>query len=320
MCDGVPNCPAGQDEWRCPSTDLSQISVELFKCDKSGQKIAMNLVNDLYPDCPDGEDEIFLSTGLATRYDSLIQCPNKEFSCLPGHSRCFSWTQMCQYDLDKNGHLRYCRNGAHLATCEAIGCPSRFKCSNAYCVPLSRVCNSVWDCPGGEDEGTHLCANVSGSCPGLFKCKNGRCLDLDELCDGFEDCGDSGEDERFCQLARCPEGCLCHGLTINCPNYDTPVFPRELYFNVSGYRQMYLKSSSPFIPLLDMGFELAVLSLEGFTTNILLQHSFLNVSQLLHLNISFCKQLREIRGFAFQELVNLQSLSLHDHSKTASSI
>ena len=54
-----------------------------------------------------------------------------------------------------------------------------------------QVCDSLADCPGGEDEAG---CEFGGCQPGEFSCLSGRCIPPAWTCDGRPDC-QTGEDE-----------------------------------------------------------------------------------------------------------------------------
>ncbi len=101
------------------------------------------------------------------------------------------------------------QNGKYLLDCDEFECTTTyFKCPRYYCVPWRAVCNGVFDCPSGTDEGA--CGNRT-SCPGQFKCHNSSiCISPDNICDDAIDCILS-DDEYFCKPERhpCPENCTC---------------------------------------------------------------------------------------------------------------
>uniref|UniRef100_A0A0A9VWW2 Vitellogenin receptor n=1 Tax=Lygus hesperus TaxID=30085 RepID=A0A0A9VWW2_LYGHE len=70
-----------------------------------------------------------------------------------------------------------------------------FRCSNGHCLPMHVKCDTVRDCPSGEDE----LACHSYTCPiGTFSCKNGRqCIEHHSVCDSVHNC-DDGSDEADC--------------------------------------------------------------------------------------------------------------------------
>ena len=88
-----------------------------------------------------------------------------------------------------------CPGGEDEEDCEAQTClPSEFSCQSGRCLPPGLQCDGRPDCPAGEDE-----AGCDESCgPGEFLCGEGRCVGRVRLCDGVEDCA-QGEDEQYCQ-------------------------------------------------------------------------------------------------------------------------
>ena len=65
------------------------------------------------------------------KYRSFFRKTNKrtndqDKSCFLGHSKCYHKSKECVYELDGNGQLTTCRNGAHLADCVHIKSKSPF--------------------------------------------------------------------------------------------------------------------------------------------------------------------------------------------------
>ena len=121
---------------------------ELFYCSSSSEDdvIPISRVMDLIPDCLNAADEFMA-------IEPQVSCLSpQEIPCVPFHTKCFPFKGLCTYDHDQHGHLRYCRNGAHLLHCSPVLCPTRFKCPFSYCVPVKKLCDHVKDCPNGEDE------------------------------------------------------------------------------------------------------------------------------------------------------------------------
>ena len=107
---------------------------------------------------------------------------------------------------------------AHSAPCP----PTHFQCpQNGYCLPVFLRCNSVYDCPGHEDE--YNCKRYK--CKGLFRCRSSHiCVHVSHVCDSVFHCP-SRDDESLCTLSPCPTNCTCHGLAFVCSR----VFPVEEY-------------------------------------------------------------------------------------------
>ena len=79
------------------------------------------------------------------------------------------------------------------------------------------MCDSVDDCPDGEDE--DLCKESTLSCPNLLYCKEDDiCIHEHQYCDGIVHCQLSRDDEFLCENEQCPSGCTCHGQTVFCPS------------------------------------------------------------------------------------------------------
>ncbi len=183
-----------------------------FIC-RNATEIDTDRVNDLVSDCISSEDEPELIT-LAQGHKSNKTCAGKNIMpCFPGHSKCFYTKQMCQYRINANKVLEFCRNGGHLAECKNFDCQILFKCFRSYCIQNQYVCDGKLDCAGGIDE---------IKCPQLcifsFKCRSASfCLNFGFVCDGSTECP-HGDDELLCDFPQCYSGCLCLGLAIRCEN------------------------------------------------------------------------------------------------------
>ncbi len=83
------------------------------------------------------------------------------------------------------------------------------------------VCDSIWQCPYGDDEHQRICK--SWNCSGLFLCNQTPhiCLHLVSICDGFADC-QSAEDEMLCELPHvCAKECQCLMYAVSCTQWST---------------------------------------------------------------------------------------------------
>ncbi|XP_033116798.1 G-protein coupled receptor GRL101-like [Anneissia japonica] len=91
-------------------------------------------------------------------------------------------------------------------------CPSgTVKCPGTYCITKHLQCNTIWDCPNGEDE----IECESYECPGMFRChKSQVCVSRSQRCNGIIECPEA-DDEMYCNLT-CPTGCICVGLSVTC--------------------------------------------------------------------------------------------------------
>ena len=111
-------------------------------------------------------------------------------------------------------------------------CPdTHFQCpGEGYCLPVYVRCNSVYDCPGREDE--KGCDRFT--CPGFYRCRNSPvCVHADHVCDGVFQCPEH-DDELKCGMT-CPDNCQCHGYTFICTgNFPTENYPELRYLNADG--------------------------------------------------------------------------------------
>ena len=161
VCDGISHCRHGVDEF-CKTKVLECTVPEYFEC-TSGEKVPMKYVNDLIPDCKNGTDE----AAYKPYYQPEMLYPAEKLTCDSGKNVSFSLHHICQFDLDENGILQYCRNGAHLENCQMYNCSDTFKCPLSYCIPYRMVCNGVPDCLDMSDE--QECGSYV--CPGMLRCK-----------------------------------------------------------------------------------------------------------------------------------------------------
>ena len=165
VCDGVTDCPQGEDELQCGFSDMSNVTRALFlehnfqdkvplnskagdyKC-INGSNISHVLVNDLIPDCPEQDDEEtyykFLKNGsrpdffpdrvLCEESDATTCVKNYKGVCYPRHLHCIYETEYAQ----PAQYIRTCRNKAHLDSCEFYTCPSFFQMP--FCLLHPCVC------------------------------------------------------------------------------------------------------------------------------------------------------------------------------------
>ena len=97
----------------------------MFKCNNS-QLIDTSLFNDLIADCgPDGEDEPLLKSILL--YHNYSSCKPHEIPCMDGHFRCYNFSHICIFALNKFQHLVPCRNGAHIQNCKQFECNAMYQ-------------------------------------------------------------------------------------------------------------------------------------------------------------------------------------------------
>ncbi len=282
ICDGEKDCPDASDEHNClcllvKNTTFcqtvrrndqekcgplyyrsrqqkcrlylarkSETNVSLFpqqiECDKTN-RIASEQENDLVPDCEDHRDEPEL-VALLTKGLKTTCSDNNKIPCKPGHSRCYSFSEICIFRLDRHNNLFPCRNAGHLEDCKENECKSTYKCLNHFCIPWSYVCDKKTDCPNVDDENHLLLCEKYGKCTNMFKCKFSQiCLHLDDVCDGETECP-LADDETLCNLNHvCPNSCWCLALSILCENRDLTF--EEEHFSYLAVKMINLFISNP---------------------------------------------------------------------------
>ena len=72
--------------------------------------------------------------------------------CDYGSSECFSADRICTFERDIYGDPVHCSDTEHLRYCASHQCPDAFKCDGSYCIPVHMVCDTILDCPDGDDE------------------------------------------------------------------------------------------------------------------------------------------------------------------------
>ncbi len=190
-----------------------------FNC-SDGSVIDISLVNDLIPDCPNGEDETNHQTALRRSHLSANNLMQDQIQCEKGSTVLYHSSRICIFRLNGRGHLTPCRTGSHLKDCKNFQCNKEFKCPNHYCIPWIYVCDNKIDCPAGNDEISSMCETYT--CKELFHCHQSQlCVSLGDICDGFEDCP-LRDDEFSCQLndIHCYQHCTCFLLAILCSSEE----------------------------------------------------------------------------------------------------
>ena len=305
VCDQVNDCSDSSDEVMCtthhyiPDPNIADITQCDYQCKNSTVCISTSRVYDLIPDCPLADDENTDKTNLSCSHQDDIPC-------VPGHPHCFPIYQLCVYDLDQDGIMRYCRNGAHLTLCFGYQCPTKYKCPGSYCIPARRICDQVLDCPEGEDENDCPTGNVL--CPGFFRCREGPCIHPHEVCDGNIDCVTHGEDEWNCERGTCPWGCQCLGGSILCNYYKTA------RTNITFHQRSSLQMSGLIgLPTVKDGDTYINLKLGGTGPKHLPKNYCMNCSKLILMDLSHNK-INSIAVNAFDGLFSLHMLLLNNNS------
>ncbi|XP_038053125.1 uncharacterized protein LOC119725675 [Patiria miniata] len=235
-CDNVIHCADRSDETAC---DYPLCGLEEYQC-SNGQCVDKSKRCDLIEDCADSTDESLcamcnrgfqcydgtcLSEGAIC--DGMKHCPGTRWEDEPSdcwrecdityqltcnNGACANLSTTCLYDFDEYGLQVGCRDVTHLRFCESFECPAwTLKCPSSYCIPLRMRCDGRFDCPNGEDE-LH-CDEFH--CPGAYRCHGASyCVWPDKVCDGVAQCPER-DDEFYCDVT-CPDGCRCHGYSVEC--------------------------------------------------------------------------------------------------------
>ncbi len=205
-----------------------------------------------------------------------------------------------------------------------------YKCPGYYCINWKKVCNNIWDCPGGVEE--QVCSERQ-SCPGQYKChRTIICVTVYSLCDNETDCL-YGDDELFCSISlRCPSKCTCLLFSVSCVSrnnspFHDPYDYSHLVIFVRYFQISSLKSISKTFP---SGMVLSLSSnaltevcdstmVEHFVVHFLdMSHNFIHhlasncfihMNRLLIINMGN-NLLGEIKGHVFEHLFKLDNLDL----------
>ena len=221
--------------WQCSSLYFTDIDGKCYSSDheyiytedrsiiankiehENGNEIDIILVNDLVSDSGESVDDELILKHILVNHTFYPCYQEGEIPCRNGHNRCFDFSHICVYRLNKYHHLIPCRTGGHLQECEKFECNLKYKCPGSYCIPLVYVCDGKWDCHTGYDEHIlHTCK--IRNCVGLFHCsKSTICLPVEDVCDNYIDCP-LKDDELMCALKniKCPISCSCHNFAIQC--------------------------------------------------------------------------------------------------------
>ncbi len=329
VCDGVGDCPRNEDEQICKfyyldNTELTTIVEKIamlhfkgmetlpeenFQC-RDGRKISAMLQNDLVPDCWDQSDEVKYYNFVLNRSKTTYSTQNSlcsgahETTCVKNYPGvCYPRHLFCIFESG-GPTLPACRNAAHLSNCRRHVCPSQFKCPNAYCVSVHKVCDGQPDCPNGEDEVD--CHTIS--CPGFLLCRHDKiCVHRYDIWEGHVKCSESQDDKALGDVLECPRRCSCYGYAIRCGNGKIGSFPKLLV----SLRALLLTNIT--IDLDDIKFKEGtfIFLLQLQITNAGLERlepsHISGLTFLLHLNISF-NAITSLKSRTFSALPNLLSI------------
>ncbi len=299
-----------------PYINAPNINTEFYQC-QDGKNIFKDYVDDLIPDCTTLEDEIQYIGLLSDENDNKVNvCPKNSLPCVSGHNAaCYNVNKTCKYDLDSNGRLMVCTNGAHLQNCEDANCTYTYKCPHSYCIPHRHVCDGKHDCVNGDDE--EHCQNYT--CYNMLRCKNTTmCVHPVEVCDNVIHCP-LADDELLCQLNNCPFGCKCIGYAMQCHNANYTYIPR-----LSPHVQSIIMSGNN-IKLNDKTFsqiiqlKILVLFMNNIEEICIIQNNihhgniFTNLPKLLYMDLG-SNAISTISSFCFHNLIALTELHLQNNS------
>ncbi len=340
ICDGIPDCPNGEDELMCyflvnninSSVKVIQkshsIQIDYDNCSRTETPSTCGVKELLEEDVPDRSyesDEALhhsasLGNGSTTaRFGDTVLCENPEDTtceknvfgnCYPRHKHCLYETVQLE--------VAYCRNAAHLSSCKYHACPSDFKCPDAYCVPMHAVCNGKTECPNGEDE--LRCNKLS--CPGFLLCRyDNVCVHPYEVWSGHVKCPLSGDDKALIHYTPCLF-CTCLGNALLCAANKTP----SGYIHYLLQRQQKVFIRSIIIRHIPMALDYTLwensdsvflLQLEISRSNLsfISKRSFSKLGFLKTLNLSR-NSITRLSWDVFSNLKNLQTIDLSKNSIT----
>ncbi|XP_058806257.1 vitellogenin receptor-like [Phymastichus coffea] len=205
-CNGVSDCPDGDDEENCPTLDAS-CKADEFAC-HNGQCIKKIERCDSVFQCADHSDE----------ENCRNSCTSEQYRCRDG--TCISSSLVCDGQND-------CDDFSDEEDCADHPCDDHsFKCANGYCIPRNWECDGQPDCSDSSDE--HETCRPVDCANGMFSCRNGRCIDVLLKCNGMDNCEDNSDEEDCAVEAlicsrdqyRCKGSTKCIHSNLKCDGKD----------------------------------------------------------------------------------------------------
>jgi len=204
VCDGVPNCPGGEDEKGCPGTCKVEKS-DIAKDDKPSSPLSELMEKNASVEIKCGDKGSVLKwrvacDGLHPKCDANCkECnPETAFTCASNANgpKCVHRSMVCDGNPD-------CGDGLDEADCDCKA-PGMTMCKQAdalgrkKCYSEAQRCDGIRDCPDGEDE-----SNCESCKNGAFHCYRSKmCVTSDKRCNGEKDCPDL-TDELNCTCREC---------------------------------------------------------------------------------------------------------------------
>ena len=160
-----------------------------------------------------------------------MSCPDDYSLCHhKNNSFCYPSTQRCVYQTYRSSPL-FCPGLEHLYYCDEFECPTMYKCPGIYFIPTRMLCDQSADCPNKEDEQD---CHDKLVCPLLLRCREeNTCVHPGDICDGILHCLLTGDDERFCDIKECPNGCICYGSTGKCEGTSDNMFMSTIQIHLT---------------------------------------------------------------------------------------
>ncbi|XP_036357275.1 MAM and LDL-receptor class A domain-containing protein 2-like isoform X2 [Octopus sinensis] len=195
-CDGINNCPDGEDEFNCTSGKRKFRLV-------GGQSLLSGTVemhngSQYSPICAyrfllEGVEQIcseFEVNGTVTLQKKFIYLTEEYFNCVYREFNCYK--RECSSRCYCSSLYVTCSN----TTCEEgeVKCPPGRNETNSadVCIRQESLCDGEIDCEDGTDEG--ICDQCTDE---QWQCRDKKCIKKDLHCNGIKDCKD-GSDEFHC--------------------------------------------------------------------------------------------------------------------------